>query len=200
MFEATGSIDIVPSLAWSEVKAAGFMVADSNGVPKTPPGQWVALTGQELVLDRPEGALHKYNFDHLVAAEVEVPLDQRELMRAQVAAIVAAFPNSVFGGASRNIRFRGNELDDIWRIRVNPDRTVVRQVADLQWTTPLQAGKRLLGTTTLDDAIAASMEPVLPPNHCGELADHAPHAFGTGVCVGGPMAAPGATLLKATDG
>src|SRR6266498_2649777 len=114
-FETHGQIDIVPPLAWSEVSPTGFMVM-ANGSPVVPAGQWVALTVVEDLVDRPEGTLHRFRFTSLVAAQREVPLAQRETMRVQVAAIVAAFPTHVFGGVERVIRFRGNELDDVWRI------------------------------------------------------------------------------------
>jgi len=137
MFQVHGYIDVVPPLAWSEVKAAGFMVADAEGVPQVPAGQWVRLVATETLVDRPEGVLHRFTFDRLEAKEVEVPADQREIMRSQVAAIVAAFPANVFGGVSRVIRFRGEDIDDVWRIRLAADGTVQRQVAEITWVAPV---------------------------------------------------------------
>lgn len=203
MFEATGSIDINPPLAWSDVSAGGFMVADSKGVPVVPPGRWVELLADETLISRPEGVLHRYVFTALRAAAVEVPLDQREVMRQQVEAIVAAFPGSTFGAFDNRIRFRGNELDDIWRIRVQPDRTVQRQVASLSWQAPsLAKEQKMLAASNIDMATpqritsrAGASNP--DENHCGELDDHAPHPWGRWLCPGGPYAAPGNTRLGA---
>lgn len=133
MFEAHGKIDITPSLLWSEVRTAGFMIEDARGVPTVPPGQWVELVADREIVNRPEGVLHRFTFAALTWYQPEVPLLARETMREQVAAIVAAFPANTFGTLNRRILFRGNELDDFWRIRIDPDRSVHRQVADIQW-------------------------------------------------------------------
>lgn len=134
MFQVTGSIDITPPLTWSEVKSTGFMVMNSAGYPVVPPGQYVRLTPTEELVDRAEGTLHKFTFDRIEASDVEIPDGSRETLRAQIAAMIAAFPTHTFGGANRNIRFRGDLIDDQWRIRLDTDGTVRRQQANFTWT------------------------------------------------------------------
>jgi hypothetical protein len=136
MFQVFGEIDIAPPLTWSEVEPSGFAVMNAKGVPKPPAGQFVELIPVEDIVARPEGTLHRFTFSKVVAAGNEVPEDQREAFRAQVAAVIAAFPTHVFGAVSRVIRFRGDLLDDQWRVRLDPDGTVRYQKADLSWIDP----------------------------------------------------------------
>jgi hypothetical protein len=133
VFQTSGSIDIVPPLAWSELAPTGIMVMDGNGLPQVPVTGWVELEYIEQLLPRPEGTLHRFTFDTIVPAQLEIPVNQREVFRAQIATLVTTFPTHVFGGANRVIRFRGEDLDDVWRVRVNPDNTVSRQVAQWSW-------------------------------------------------------------------
>lgn len=133
MYEVRGSIDISPPLTWSEVKPTGYMVTDAAGVPQVPAGQWVRLALTEEIVDRSEGTLHRYTFAKIEAADSLVPEQNREALRQQVAAIIAAFPTHTFGGVDRSIRFRGDLLDDQWRIRLDTDGTVRRQNASLTW-------------------------------------------------------------------
>lgn len=135
MYEVRGSIDISPPLAWSEVKPTGYAVMDGTGVPQPPVGQWLRLVPTEILVDRPEGTLHAFRFGSIEAVQAEVLEADRETLRAQLAAIVAAFPTHTFGGSSRIIRFRGDLLDDQWRVGVDIDGiTVRRQNAGLTWT------------------------------------------------------------------
>ena len=136
MFQVFGEIDIAPPLTWSEVEPSGFSVMDSKGVPQPPAGQFVELVPVEDIVARPEGTLHRFTFSKVVAAGNEVPEDQREAFRAQVAAVIAAFPTHTFGAVERTIRFRGDLLDDQWRVRLDPDGTVKYQKADLSWIDP----------------------------------------------------------------
>lgn len=132
MFIVEGSIDISPPLAWSEVQPTGFMVMNARGEPKAPPGRYVRLVDVEQLIDRPEGTLHKFTFASIVATTEEIPVPERPVFQAQIAAIVAAFPTHVFGGVSRIIKFRGEAFND-WRVRLNNDGTVSRQEATVTW-------------------------------------------------------------------
>jgi hypothetical protein len=136
MNQASGEIDISPPLTWSEVQPTGFAVMNAKGVPKVPAGQLVELVATEEQVSRPEGTLFRYTFGKLVAASPDIAVEDREAFRAQVAAVIAAFPTHTFGGVSRVIRFRGDLLDDQWRVRLDPDGTVRRQTADLSWIDP----------------------------------------------------------------
>lgn len=134
MFQVTGDIDINPPLTWSEVQPTGFMVM-VNGSPAVPAGRYVHLVATEELINRAEGTMHKFTFDKIVAVDAQIPEADRELFRSQVAATIAAFPTHVFGGMSRTIRFRGDLLDDQWRVRVDMDGvTARRQVATLTWS------------------------------------------------------------------
>lgn len=134
MFQVTGEIDINPPLTWSEVQPTGFMVMNANGVPKVPDGRYVELVATEEIIDRSEGTMHKFTFASLAATDAQIDEPNREVFRAQVAETIAAFPTHVFGAANRTIRFRGDLIDDQWRIRLDADGvTVRRQVANLTW-------------------------------------------------------------------
>jgi hypothetical protein len=126
-----GGIDIVPPLAWSEVAPTGFMVKDAGGVPVMAPGRMVALVPTETLLDRPEGTLHRYLFARLEAVTPEPP--DRAVFVAQLIETIAAFPTHVFGGTDRGMRFRGDLLDDQWRVVLAADGTVKQQDASLTW-------------------------------------------------------------------
>ncbi len=130
----TGEIDIVPPLAWSEVKASGFMVMpDRTPVPAA--GRLVTLSWVEELIDRAEGVMHRFTFPSIQAATPDIATADRATFQAQIAEVIAAFPTHVFGGVSRAIRFRGNAIDDQWRVRLDVDGvTVRRQVATLTWT------------------------------------------------------------------
>lgn len=131
----TGGIDIVPPLTWSEVQPAGFMVLSTGDRPSpiAPDTRLTWLRPIEEKVNRPEGVLYKYTFDRLEAATADLSDAQHETFRAEVAEIIAAFPTHAFGGVDRTIRFRGDQLDDNWRVRLMPDGTVQLQVADLTW-------------------------------------------------------------------
>lgn len=133
--QSQGLIDIAPPLAWSEVQPLGFMVMNVLGYPVPPVTGLVQLNVVEQLVDRPEGTLHRFMFDGIGPATPDITTGQRTVFRDQVAAIVTAFPTHTFGGVSRNIRFRGDQLDDQWRIRLDNDGTVKLQTADLTWTT-----------------------------------------------------------------
>jgi hypothetical protein len=132
--QVSGGIDIVPPLAWSEVAPLGIMAMNAQGAPVVTGGSFAAFDVTETLLDRAEGTLHRFTFPNLIAATADLAGPDREAFRQQVAAIVAAFPTHTFGGANRNIRFRGDQLDDQWRIRLNVDGTVRMQTAALTWT------------------------------------------------------------------
>lgn len=126
-----GGIDIVPPLAWSEVAPTGFMVKDPGGVPVMAPGRYVGLVPTEALLDRPEGTLHRYLFTRLEATTPEPP--DRAAFVAELIEIIAAFPTHTFGGGDRAMRFRGDLLDDQWRVVLAADGTVKQQNASLTW-------------------------------------------------------------------
>jgi hypothetical protein len=136
--QVQGEIDINPPLAWSEVQPTGFMLPDVNGFPVTGSAggnlRLVTLPPVETLVERPEGILHKFLFPTLAATSPDIATEQRELFRAQLAEIVAAFPTHTFGGVNRVVRFRGDLLDDMWRARLNTDNTVRLQTAALTWT------------------------------------------------------------------
>lgn len=201
---ASGSIDIVPPLAWSEVEPTGFMVMSPDGEPVLPGNRLTLLVPTATILSRPEGTLMRYTFDALTAATPDIPLAARETFRAEVAAVIAAFPTRVFGGASRTIRFRGDALDDQWRVRLQPDGTVARQLADLTWRAPGPDEAKMLAARNEPalggfgiDGTPASRYPGEHERHCGNPDDHAPHGLSDDVhgCPGGPYAAPGNTKL-----
>lgn len=132
--QVTGGLDITPPLAWSEVQPTGFMIMSPLGFPVLPGTRLTLLTPVEELLDRTEGTLHRYTFAALTAATPDIPEGPaRQLFRDEVAAVIAAFPTHVFGTINRTIRFRGDQLDDNWRVRLNPDGTVRLQVANLNW-------------------------------------------------------------------
>lgn len=132
--QVTGGIDIVPPLAWSEVQPTGFMIMSPAGFPILPGTRTTLLAPIEELLDRAEGTLHRFTFPTLTAATPDIQAGAaRTAFRDEVAAVIAAFPTHVFGGANRIIRFRGDQLDDNWRVRYAPDGTVHLQVADLNW-------------------------------------------------------------------
>ncbi len=185
-----GQIDIVPPLAWSEVQPTGFMVMSPQGFPTLPGNRLTALVPSVELVSRPEGTLQRFTFPALTAATPDIPDTAREAFRAEVAAVIAAFPTHVFGGTDRVIRFRGDALDDQWRIRLDASGTVQRQVADLTWN----AAPAIARARQLTAAEGRMFVPVaLPSLHCGRLDDHAPHRN----CQGGPYAAPGNTSLRA---
>lgn len=134
VFQVTGEIDINPPLTWSEVQSTGFMVMNNKGEPKVPQGRWVELVATEELVDRAEGTMHRFTFSSLVVAAAEIAEADREAFRAQLQAMIAAFPTHTFGGVNRTIRFRGDLLDDQWRVRLDTDGTVRRQNATLTWT------------------------------------------------------------------
>ncbi len=134
MFQVTGEIDIVPPLTWSEVQPTGFMAMDAAGVPQVPAGRFVRLVPTEELVDNLEGTLHRFTFASLAASDAQILSTDREIFRAQVAATIAAFPSHAFGGVTGVIRFRGDLIDDQWRIGVAPDGvTVRRQAASITW-------------------------------------------------------------------
>lgn len=135
VFQVNGEIDINPPLTWSEVQPTGFMVMNSDGEPEVPDGRWVKLVATEELLDRAEGTLHRFTFAKLACVEAEIPDADKETFRAQLQATIAAFPTHTFGAANRTIRFRGDLIDDQWRVRIDNDGvTVRRQTASLSWT------------------------------------------------------------------
>jgi hypothetical protein len=96
----------------------------------------VALRYVEDLVPRPEGTLHRFTFPAITPAFDEIDEVDRETFRQQVQEVIAAFPTHTFGGVTRVIRFRGNQIDDMWRVVVALDGvTVTRQIADLTWTT-----------------------------------------------------------------
>jgi hypothetical protein len=126
-----GQITITPALTWAEVSPTGRMVMDSAGYPQVPAGTYVKLVPTEELVANPDGTLHKFTFAALVPSEASIPSGDRETFRAGVQSTIAAFPGHTFAGT---IRFRGDLIDDQWRIGVAPDGvTVRRQIAQLTW-------------------------------------------------------------------
>lgn len=131
--QTSGEIDIMPPLAWSEVQPTGFMVMPSR-TPEPGPGRLAALRYVEELVPRPEGTLHRFTFPAIVPTTADINGQDRETFCAQVQEIVAAFPSHIFGGASRVIRFRGEVIDDVWRVGVAANGlTVGRQIAAINW-------------------------------------------------------------------
>lgn len=132
--QVKGGIDIVPPLAWSEVSPTGFMVLNTLGTPVAAPGRMTTLVPTEELVIQPEGTLRQFTFARLEAASPDIADQDREAFRAEVQATIAAFPSHTFGGVERIIRFRGDQLDDNWRVGLAPDGvTVRRQIASLTW-------------------------------------------------------------------
>jgi hypothetical protein len=125
MFEVRGVVDVSPPLGWVDVASTGFMVIGDRGFPVVPAGRWAGLSPEDN---------NPFVFPYLVAAQMEVPADDRETFRQQLVEIVAAFPGHTFGAVSNVITFRGDLLDDLWRVTLNPDGTVTREVAALTWS------------------------------------------------------------------
>lgn len=126
-----GSISISPPLTWAEVSPTGRMVMNANGQPVVPAGTYVWLVPTEELVSDPNGTLHKFTFATLQPTTPDIPSADREGFRAAVQATIAAFPGHTFSGI---IRFRGDLIDDQWRIGVAPDGvTVRRQTATLTW-------------------------------------------------------------------
>lgn len=138
--EMQGFIDITAPLTWAEVGPTGFM-AMVNGVPQVPPGRWVELVATETLVDHAQGTLHRFTFGRLVAATADIPDAQREAFRAQVQEIFTAFPTHTFGTTSKVIRFRGDQLDDQWRVGTTDGLLVRRQNASISWAEVVPAKK-----------------------------------------------------------
>lgn len=133
--QVTGGIDISPPLAWSEVEPTGFMIRSPAGFPVLPGTRLTLLAPTEELVDRPEGTLHRYTFHALTAATPDIPEGPaRMTFRDEVEQVIAAFPTHTFGTNNRIIRFRGDTLDDNWRVRLDGAGAVRLQVADLIWT------------------------------------------------------------------
>lgn len=131
--QMSGEIDIVPPLAWSEVQPTGFMEMPSR-TPLVVTGRLAVLRYVEELVPQPEGTLHRFTFPAIVAATANINGTDRELFRAQVQEIVSAFPTHTFGGVTRVIRFKGDVIEDVWRVGVAVNGvTVGRQTASITW-------------------------------------------------------------------
>lgn len=131
--QTAGEIDISPALTWSEVKTSGFMVITGRS-PIPAEGRLAALRCVEDLIPAPEGTLHRFTFPAIIPTMPTIDSVDRETFRQQVQEIIAAFPSHTFGGVIRVIRFRGDQIDDMWRVGVAPDGvTVVRQIASFSW-------------------------------------------------------------------
>lgn len=131
--QTIGEIDIVPPLTWSEVQSSGLMVMPGR-TPVPADGRLAALRYVEELVPHPEGTLHRFTFPSIISVTADIDSADRETFRLQVQEIINAFPTHTFGGVSRVIRFRGNQIDDQWRVGVAPDGvTVRRQTASLTW-------------------------------------------------------------------
>lgn len=131
--QTRGEIDIVPPLTWTEVQPSGFMVMPSR-LPRAADGRMAALSYIEELVPHPEGTLHRFTFGSIIPVISAIEDVDRETFRLQVQEIVNAFPTHTFGGVSRLIRFRGDQIDDQWRVGLAADGvTVRRQTATLTW-------------------------------------------------------------------
>lgn len=131
--QTSGEIDIVPPLTWSEVQAAGLMEMPSR-TPVSPVGRFATLRFVEELIPQPEGTLHKFTFPAIVPATADIPPGDRALFTTQVQEIVNAFPTHTFGGVTRVIRFKGDAIEDVWRVGVAANGTTVgRQTASITW-------------------------------------------------------------------
>lgn len=131
--QMSGEIDIVPPLAWSEVQPTGFMQMP-NRTPVPAAGRLAMLRYEEELVPQPEGTLHRFTFPAIVATTADITGTDRDLFKAQVQEIVSAFPTHVFGGVTRVIRFKGDVIEDVWRVGVAANGvTVGRQAASITW-------------------------------------------------------------------
>lgn len=134
--QMTGEIDIVPPLTWAEVQSTGF-VQMPNRIPIPGDGRLAGLRCDEELVPHPEGTLHRFTFPAIVAVTADINGADRELFRAQVQEIVTAFPTHTFGGVSRLIRFKGDVIEDVWRVGVAANGvTIGRQTASINWVNP----------------------------------------------------------------
>lgn len=131
--QTSGEIDIVPPLTWSEVLPTGFMVMPSR-TPLAGTGRLAALRCEEELVPQPEGTLHKFTFPAIVATTANIAPGDRDAFKAQVQEIVNAFPTHTFGSVTRVIRFKGDAIEDVWRVGVAANGTTVgRQIAQITW-------------------------------------------------------------------
>lgn len=133
--QMSGEIDIVPPLTWSEVQPTGFMELPSY-TPRPADGRLAALRCELTVIPQPEGLLQVFTFPAIIATTANITGADRALFTAQVQEIVSAFPTHVFGGVTRLIRFKGDVIEDVWRVGVAANGiTVGRQAGQISWVT-----------------------------------------------------------------